>query len=110
MDGGDIARHCQSSDVAEAQCPRETRGRGGDELGKEGRTGAGGALNASDAAFVKEARSIGHFSDQAILNPSADLIIRFLFVTLCFLTSWTPFSPSSLLAPPAASPVTSTAP
>lgn len=83
MDGGDIARHCQSSDMAEAQCPRRTRGRRGDELGKEGRTRAGGALNASDVAFVKDARSISGFSDQAILNPSAGLTIRLLFVTLC---------------------------
>lgn len=107
MDRGDIARHYQSSDVAETQCPR---GRRSDELGKEGRTGAGGALNASDAAFVKDARSIGHFSYHAILRPLADLTRLLLFVTLCFLTLWTPSSLSSLLAPPAASPVTSTMP
>lgn len=110
MDGGDISRPCQSSDVAEAQCPRGTHGRRGDELGKEGRTRPGGALNASDVAFVKGARSLGHFSDHAILNPPADLTIL-LFVTLCFLTLWIPSSAYLLcLAPPAASPVTSTTP
>lgn len=93
--------------MAEVQCSMERRV---DELGEEGRTRPGGALNASGVAFVKDARSIGHFSDHAILSPPAELTILLLFITLCFLALWTPSSLSSLLAPPAASPVTSSMP
>lgn len=89
--GGDISRHCQKSDVAEAQCPRR---RVGDELGMEGRTGSGVARNASDMAFIKDANSphfakfIGHFSDCVILSSSAGLTNNpLLLVTHYFLTS-----------------------
>lgn len=63
-----------------------------DELGKEGRTGPGAALNASDMAFIKDAngphftRSMGHCSDHVIFNPTADLTKQTTLAG-CFLTS-----------------------